>query len=58
MKLVQHFCDSCILWAEILSTKWEGKKKISLEIFFNPSCLFTGADRELYLVDCLDDDRA
>lgn len=58
MKFVQHFCESCILWAEILSTKWEGEKKKSLEIFSTPSCLFTGADRELQLVNCLDDDSA
>lgn len=45
-KFGQHFCESCVLRAEILSTKWEGKKKekkkISFEIFSIPSCLFTG----------------
>lgn len=32
MKFVQRFCDSGALWAEILSTKWEGGKK-SLNLF-------------------------
>lgn len=46
-KFGQHFCESCVLRAEILSTEWEGKKKekkkkTSFEIFSIPSCLFTG----------------
>lgn len=60
MKFGQRFCESCILWAEILSTKWEKiiYIKISLEIFSTPSCLFTGTGRELELVNHLDDDSA
>lgn len=27
VKFGQHFCESCILWAEILSTEWQGGKK-------------------------------
>lgn len=44
VKFGQHFCESCILWAEILSTEWEGekekKKKISLlkSFQFLPVC--------------------
>lgn len=45
-KFGQHFCESCVLWTEILSTEWEGKKKEKkkkpLEIFSISSCLFTG----------------